>query len=110
MGLFSSKSRSTTNQFDNRAAADNGSVVATGDSSIDLTQISTPDEAFDLVESTIGSAFSALKQSNDHADQIARVALGQASDAQQSDLKEIMQNAVPLGLLVLGIYAWRKYG
>jgi|GEM_PF-3749541 len=105
MGLFSSKSRSTTQNSDNRGAADNGSFVATGESSI--TTIEESEEALELAGTTISDAFDAIRVSNAQADDLARLALGQADRARTSDLKEIIEVAAPLALIVAGIVAWK---
>lgn len=114
MGLFSSKSSSKNEFNDQRGAADDGSFVATGKSKINnrVTNRTTynvqSEEALDLTETAIRKAIDAVETTNKQADDIARIALGQAEKASESDLKEIMTVAVPLGLVVLGVYAWRS--
>lgn len=150
MGLFSSKSSSTTNNFDTRGAADNGSLVATGESTLStqttITNISQSKEALDTVSDAIragqstskdafgyssrviGDALDQVRRANEHADEIAKMALGQAKDISrtalgdatsvartamdqaqsrhENDMTEIAKTAVPLVIAVIGLWVW----
>ena len=109
MGLFSSsKSTSLTTNTANRGAADNGSLVATGQSNITYTEDS--EKALDLSRSTIAQAFDSLEASNRRADEITKLALKQSERVSVPETRiiteSVAQKALPISIIVIGLVAW----
>lgn len=108
MGIFDSNSKTENINTDNRAAGDNGAVVATGKSHIEITNISESEKALEMAASTFSEALDLAEVSNQRADGIAKLALGQAHEQRTSDVKEITEKALPI--IVIGFVAWKVWG
>ena len=90
MGLFSSKSSSTTQQFDQRQGADNGSLVAREGT---INYSSDTPEAFDVANKAISNTNDSLKVIADFASNSLKTSIG-AIDQSAKRVQEQSANSL----------------
>lgn len=102
MGFFDSTSSTKNYNTDNRAVADGGSHVVTGNGQMTINQQSV--EALALAQSAIAGTLTAAQTATQNASNLANRAINNS----QSDITEMMKLAIPAAAFVVAVFVLKK--